>query len=94
MSSPEITAETYPAALEALTTVARSFLAVTEQIDIAQMRALCARHQATAPVLEPTAYQRGGDANLTGQDAFLAATEEYLDKLRALDHRPDKETRP
>jgi hypothetical protein len=84
----EVTEADYPGMLAALTSFARTLLTGTEQIDIGELRAICERFQALGPVVEPTAYQRGGDLNLRDQAAFLKALDEFVTALRKLDHRP------
>ena len=84
----DVTEETYPGILNTLVTFTRTILAATEQVDLAEMRSICERFQALAPVLEPTAYQQGGDLNLADQAAFLRALEEFVTAVRKLDRRP------
>lgn len=88
---PETPEELYPAALEALTGVARGVLTVADHIDLSEMRSICERHQALAPIVEPTAYRSGGDLNLADQAVFLRAVDEFVSTLRTLDRRPDEE---
>jgi hypothetical protein len=83
----EVTEENYPGMLAALTSFARMLLTGVEQIDLAEMRGVCERFQALAPVVEPTAFQRGGDLNLRDQAAFLAALDAFVIELRKLDRR-------
>lgn len=84
----EITEETYQSALEALTSITRAFIQIAETVDIAAMRTIVGRFEALAPVLEPTAYARGGGMNLRDQAAFLAAADRFASELRRLDKRP------
>ncbi len=81
----EITEETYPIILGGLTTLTRLFLQSTATIDLAAMRSICERFQALGPVVEPTAYQRGGGINLRDQAAFLAALDRFVTDVRKLD---------
>lgn len=85
----EITEENYPGMLNALVSFSRTLLAGTAQVDLGEMRAICERFQALGPVLEPTAYQRGGDLNLADQAAFLKAVDEFVTALRKLDRREE-----
>lgn len=79
----------YVAKLEALTHVARLMLQTADGIGgLAEMRNTLGQMEALAPVLEPTAYMRGGSMNLADQAAFLAAVDEFVTALRKLDRRP------
>lgn len=79
----------YVAKLEALTHAARLMLQTADGIGgLAAMRNTLGQMEALAPVLEPTAYVRGGGMNLADQRAFLAAVDEFVTALRKLDRRP------
>jgi hypothetical protein len=80
--------ERYSGNLRTLTEISRTLLLVTETLDVREMRSTCERFQAIAPVLEPTAYIRGGSMNLADQAAFLAAVDDFVTALRKLDRRP------
>lgn len=88
----EITEENYPGMLAALVSFSKTLLVGTEHIDLGELRAMCERFQAVAPVVEPTAYARGGDLNLADQAVFLRAVEEFVNTLRSLDRRPTGDT--
>lgn len=78
----------YMARLEALTHAARLMLQTADGIGGLQgMRDTLGQMEALAPVLEPTAYVRGGGMNLADQAAFLAAIDEFVTALRKLDRR-------
>lgn len=81
----EITKDTYPALLNSLVGLGRMVVQAVAAIDLSEMRSICEQIQAVAPVLEPTAYQRGGDLNLRDQEAFLRALDEFTTALRSLD---------
>lgn len=80
--------ETYLTVLNTLASAAGMLHMVAEEIDLAEMRSICERFQALGPVLEPTAYHRGGGQSLTDQAAFLCAVDEFVTALRNLDRRP------
>jgi flagellar biosynthesis/type III secretory pathway ATPase len=86
----EITDENYPAILTGLTNLTRVVLQSTATLDIAAMRNICERFEAIAPIVESTAYQRGGDMNLRDQAALLAALDRFITDVRKLDRRPDE----
>ncbi|MGI5223554.1 hypothetical protein [Actinoallomurus sp. CA-142502] len=65
---------------------------VADEIDIPGMRSVCEQMQALAPVLEPTAYQRGGMTALREQAAFLAALEAFVTEVRKLDRPATRRT--
>ena len=75
----------YQHALDAFTTAARTILQLAEVLDLDQMQAVCARYETLAPLLEPTAYMRGGRDNLGDQAAFLGALRRFVDEVRKLD---------
>jgi hypothetical protein len=81
----EMTEDTYPAALTALTTLTRAMLQLAENVDIPEMRRIVARFETIAPIIEPTAYQRGGGINLHDQAALLEAFERFITDVRKLD---------
>jgi hypothetical protein len=83
-----ITDQQYPAALDALVNATRAIISLADALDIPAMRSICERHQALGPVLEPTAYQRGGMDNLRDQASFLAALDRFVTDVRKLDRRP------
>ncbi|WP_242890199.1 hypothetical protein [Actinomadura litoris] len=83
----EITDENYPGMIAALTAFVSPLLTGVEQVDLGEMRAVCERLQALAPVAEPAAYRNGGDMNLADQGVFLKALEEFVTTLRTLDRR-------
>lgn len=85
----EITPELYPTALDALTSIGRMALQIADQVNVTEMRSICEQHQTLAPLLDPTAYQRGGDLNLRDQAAFLRAFDEFVTALRRLDRSED-----
>lgn len=84
----DVTADNYPSVLNALAGLCGPFLTAASQVDLARMRTLCEQFQALGPVLEPTAYQRGGALNLADQAVFLRALEDFVTTLRPLDRRP------
>lgn len=71
--------------VEMLVGISRSYLTIADTIDIGRLREHCEKAQAVAPVLEPTAYQRGGGQDLQDQAAFLRAVDEFVAALRKLD---------
>jgi len=79
------TPESYPAYLATLTGATRGLLAIVGQVDLAELRSLCERMQALAPVLESSAYHRGGGQNLADQAAFLDALQRFKTDLGKLD---------
>lgn len=88
----KITEDSYITALNTLASASGMLHMVAEEIDLAEMRSICERFQALGPVLEPTAYHRGGGQSLTDQAAFLRAVDEFMTALRKLDRRTP--TRP
>ena len=87
----DINRENYQAVLAALVGVSRSILQACEQVDLPKMRQICGEFEAIAPIIEPTAYMRGGMDNLADQAAFLAAVDRFVTDLRKLDRRPTPE---
>ncbi|MFI6296728.1 hypothetical protein ACIBEJ_34420 [Nonomuraea sp. NPDC050790] len=83
---------TYPTALDALAAVTRTLLQLADSIDIDQMQALCRRYETLAPLLDPTAYMRGGRDNLATQGAFLSALQRFVADVRKLDQREANRT--
>lgn len=82
------TEDTYITALQALTAAANLILQTTDHCDITAMRALINRYETIGPILEPTAYQRGGGTSLREQATFLEAVDEFVTKLRRLEAVP------
>lgn len=78
----------YTAKFEALTHVARLMIQTADGVNLPEMRNTLGQMEALAPVLEPTAYMRGGGMNLADQAAFLRAVDEFVTALRKLDRRP------
>ena len=77
----------YQIGITTLTSAARALLQLADVIDLDQMQAVCGRFETLAPILEPTAYIRGGRDNLGDQMAFLGALRRFVDDLRKLDRR-------
>jgi hypothetical protein len=81
----DMTEGTYPGALAALTNLTRAMLQFAELVDIPEMRRIVARFETIAPIVEPIAYQSGGDLNLRDQAALLAALDRFITDVRTLD---------
>lgn len=81
------TDDQYLDTIGALTTAARALLGLAEFIDIRQLRTIVGQMEAIAPIVEPTAYARGGRQNLADQAEFLAAVDEFVTRVRRLDRR-------
>jgi hypothetical protein len=84
---PDLTPATYLTALDTLTSTARGLLLIADTVNIAELRRICGEMEALAPVLEPTAYIRGGMTNLSDQAAFLAAVDRFVTDVKKLDRR-------
>lgn len=78
----------YQGNLDVLADFSRTMLMIADAFDVPAMRSTCGQMEALAPVMEPTAYMRGGAMNLRDQAAFLAAVDEFVTALRKLDRRP------
>lgn len=77
----------YVVALYALAAGAQALIHVAGTIDLRAMSRHLATMDTIAPLLEPTAYNRGGELNLRDQETFLDATIAYIDTIRTLDRR-------
>ncbi|WP_431897868.1 hypothetical protein [Nonomuraea sp. bgisy101] len=75
---------TYTDALDLLAGAARAFRTLADSLDLDQMRTICEHFQALGPILEATAYHRGGGQNLRDQAAFLAAVQRFVDDLHKI----------
>lgn len=79
----------YERELDTLATMTGPLLLVAGSIDIGRLRQICAEMETIAPIVEPTAYMRGGMTNLHDQAAFLAAVETFVTEVRKLDRHPE-----
>lgn len=73
-----ITQDEYVAALGILTNWAKT----VQLFDLARLRDFVSKAETLAPLLEPTAYQRGGADNLRDQRKFLNACATFQAAIR------------
>lgn len=74
----------YPQRLKLLADVTKALLQVAETADVPAMLNALGEHEALAPVVEPTAYLRGGGDNLADQRRFLEALQRFIDDINRM----------
>lgn len=78
------TNEEWVATINALATVTRGFANAVRALPLDDMRATISKMETWAPILEPTAYQRGGMENLDNQRKLIEASQAYLAAIEAI----------
>lgn len=67
----------YRGHMDVLASAGRSLLLVAETVDVPELLRIVNEAETLGPILEPTAYQRGGGTNLTDQRRFLEAIQAF-----------------
>lgn len=78
MSESTFTNEEWSAALQTLIAMTRGFAQGLRAFPLDDMLRTIGKMETLAPILEPTAYQRGGMENLDNQRKLLQASKDYL----------------